>query len=102
MLHALTCTMATIEIVKPHSLDRAAARTKAEEFANRLKDKLSLEWEWSGDKVLFEAKGGMAKGAKGSIVLEDGRVTVNVDLPLMLRPMKGMVESKIREKLDSF
>ena len=93
--------MATIEITKPHTLDRSAARAKAEEIANRLKDKLSLEWEWSGDSVLFEAKGGAAKGAKGSIVLRDGEVVVNVDLPLMLRPLKGMVESKIREKLDA-
>jgi putative polyhydroxyalkanoate system protein len=94
--------MATIEIVKHHSLDRATARTKAEELAQRLKEKLSLELEWRGDSVMFESTSGAAKGAKGSIELRDGEVVVNVDLPLMLRPLKGMVESKIREKLDAF
>lgn len=93
--------MATIEITKQHTLGREAARAKAEEIARRLQDKLSLEWEWEGDSVLFEAKGGAAKGAKGSIVLREGEFQVNVDLPLLLRPLKGMVESKIREKLEA-
>jgi hypothetical protein len=52
--------------------------------------------------VLFESTGGAAKGAKGSIELREGEVVVNVDLPFMLRPLKGMVESKIREKLEAF
>jgi len=93
--------MATIEIRKPHTLGRDAARAKAEEIANRLKEKLSLDWEWSGDSVMFEAKGGAAKGAKGTLVVRADEIEVNVDLPLMLRPLKGMVESKIREKLDA-
>ena len=93
--------MATIEIRKPHNLGRDAARAKAEEIANRLKEKLSLDWQWEGDSVLFEAKGGKAKGAKGTLVVTASEITVNVDLPLLLRPLKGMVESKIREKLDA-
>lgn len=93
--------MATIEIRKPHTLGRDAARAKAEEIANRLKEKLSLDWEWEGDSVLFEAKGGVAKGAKGTLVVTAHEIAVNVDLPLMLRPLKAMVESKIREKLDA-
>lgn len=93
--------MATIEIRKAHNLGREAARAKAEEIANRLKEKLSLDWQWAGDSVHFEARGGLAKGAKGTIVVRAEEIEVNVDLPLLLRPMKGMVESKIREKLDA-
>ena len=93
--------MATIEIRKQHNLGREVARSKAEEIAKRLEAKLSLEWQWVGDSVHFEARGGVAKGAKGTIVVRSEEIEVNVDLPLLLRPMKGMVESKIREKLDA-
>jgi len=93
--------MATIEVRKAHSLTREAARAKAEEFARGLAEKLSLEWHWAGDSVLFEAREGMAKGAKGAVVVGDREIEVSVDLPLLLRPLKGKVESKIREKLET-
>jgi putative polyhydroxyalkanoate system protein len=92
--------MSTIEIRKPHSLGREAARAKAEEIANGLKDRFSLDWEWAGDSVLFEAKGGAAKGTKGRLVVREAEIEVNLDLPFQLRPLKGVVESKIREKLE--
>lgn len=93
--------MATIEMEKPHNIGKDGARQKAEELADRMKEKLGIEWAWAGDAIRFEAKGGAAKGAKGKVEVSDTKIRVEVDLPLMLRPLKGMVEGKIKEKLDT-
>ncbi len=93
--------MATIEMKKAHTIGKEAARKKAEELADRMKEKIGIEWHWSGDSIQFEAKGGAAKGAKGHVDVNDVQIAVYVDLPFLLRPLKGMVEGKIREKLDT-
>lgn len=92
--------MATIEMEKKHALGKEAARKKAEELADKMKEKIGIEWAWAGDNIKFEAKSGAAKGAKGIVAVSDALIRVEVDLPFMLRPLKGMVEGKIREKLD--
>jgi hypothetical protein len=67
--------MATIEQHKAHAYPIEEARKKAENLAEELKAKLNLEWAWRGDTIDFEAKSGSAKG------------------------VKGMVESRVKDKL---
>ncbi len=92
--------MATIDISRPHNFSKDEARKKAEELANGLKEKLGLAWKWAGDSIEFHADSGVAKGAKGEVRVSDKDVRVLVDLPLMLRVMKGTVEEKITERLQ--
>jgi putative polyhydroxyalkanoate system protein len=93
--------MATIEQRKLHSLPKDEARKKAAELADNLKVKFNLEWAWRGDTIDFEAKSGVAKGAKGTVDVTDKDIVVKIDLPFMLRAFKGTVESKVKEKLDA-
>jgi len=93
--------MATIEMTKNHTLGNDGARAKAEELAKSLQAKLDLEWSWAGDAINFKSKGGAAKGTTGRVKVSASSISVEVDLPLMLRPLKGMVEGKIKEKLDA-
>ena len=93
--------MATIEQHKPHAYPKEEARKKAENLADELKAKLHLEWSWRGDTIDFEAKSGTAKGVKGTVDVFDKEIVVKIDLPFMLRPLKGMVESKVKAKLDA-
>ena len=93
--------MATIEQHKAHTLGKEGARKKAEEIADQLKAKLNMEWAWTGDTINFAAKSGAAKGTKGTVDVTDSDITVKIDLPLMLRMLKGMVEGKVKEKLDT-
>ena len=93
--------MATIEISRPHSLPKDEAKKKAEELARSMETKLGLEWKWVGDNVEFHAPSGTAKGTKGTVRVLDNAVEVSVDLPFMLKMMKGMVEEKITEKLKT-
>ena len=92
--------MATIDITRAHSLPLDDAKKRAEEFAKSMETKLGLTWKWAGDKINFEAPSGAAKGTKGDVYVTDKAVRVTVDLPFMLRVMKGTIESKINEKLD--
>lgn len=92
--------MATIDISRAHALPKEQAKQKAEELAKSMQAKLGLEWKWVGDNVEFHAPSGSAKGAKGSVRVSDKTVDVSVDLPLMLRPLKGMISGKIEEKLN--
>jgi len=92
--------MATIDITRSHSLPLDTARQRAEEFAKSMETKLGLTWKWAGERIAFEAPSGAAKGTKGDVYVTVQSVRVTVDLPFMLRVMKGTIESKIHEKLD--
>ncbi len=92
--------MATIDISKTHSLPLDDAKKKAEELAKSMQDRLNLTWAWAGNAIKFEATSGTAKGVKGAVSVTDKNVRVEVDLPFMLRVMKGTIEDKINEKLN--
>lgn len=92
--------MATIDIRRSHQLSKELAREKAEDLARNMQERLGIEWRWSGDRIEFDAPRGTAKGATGQVEVSASEVRVQIDLPFLLRPMKGMVESKVREKLE--
>lgn len=92
--------MATIDISRSHTLAKDVARARAEELAKSLETKLGLTWKWSGDAIRFEAPSGAAKGMTGEVAVTDSEVRVTVDLPFLLRVMKGKIEHKIEEKLS--
>lgn len=91
--------MATIDISRAHKLPLDQVRLKAEELAKGLETKLGFVWKWVGDVIEFHAPSGIAKGAKGEVQVAADTVRVLVDLPLMLRVMKGTIEDKIRQKM---
>ena len=93
--------MATIDITRTHKLPKDEAKKRAEQIASGMQSKLALQWRWDGDTIRFDAPSGAAKGTKGEIAVTDKEVRVQIDLPFMLRLMKGTVESKVNEKLDA-
>jgi putative polyhydroxyalkanoate system protein len=92
--------MATIDIRRAHTLAKDEARRRAEDLAKSMVDKLGLNWRWEGDHIRFEAPSGAAKGTTGTVEVTDSLVRVQIDLPFLLRVLKGKVESKVNEKLD--
>ena len=93
--------MATIDISKNHSLPLDDAKKKAEELANGMAQKFGIEWKWDGNTIKFDAKAGAAKGTKGEVAVTDKNVRVAIDLPFMLKMMKGTIEDKVNEKLNA-
>jgi putative polyhydroxyalkanoate system protein len=92
--------MATIDIQRKHALAKDDAKKRAEELAKGMQAKLDLQWQWEGDHIRFKAPSGPAKGTTGTVEVTDSIVRVQIDLPFLLRVLKGKVESKVNEKLD--
>lgn len=87
--------MAKIHIKQQHHLAHDEARKRVEEIARDLKKKLNADYSWKGDSLQFKRS-----GASGSIDLSDEFIELNIKLGMMLAPMKGKIESTIKEKLD--
>ncbi len=93
--------MATIDISKNHSLSIDDAKKKAEDLAKGMEQKFGLNWKWDGNTIRFEAPSGAAKGTKGEVAVSDKVVRVAIDLPFMLKMMRGTIEDKVNEKLNA-
>jgi len=87
--------MSTIRIRRQHALGRATARQRVEALAQTLHEKLDADYNWQGDRLLFKRS-----GASGAIDVSDDSIDVQVDLKLLLRPMKGSIQQTIEEYLD--
>ena len=92
--------MSTIDVRRAHALPKEEAKKRAEELANSMKQRFELEWRWDGDRIAFDAPRGAAKGTKGSVDVGDKEVRVQIDLPFLLRVLKGTIETKVNDKLD--
>ncbi len=91
--------MATIDITREHKLSLDDAKKKAEELAKGMADKFGIEWKWEGNTIRFDTPSGKAKGTKGEVAVTDKNVRVAIDLPFLLRAIKGTIEEKVKEKL---
>jgi putative polyhydroxyalkanoate system protein len=92
--------MATIDVRRAHALPKEEARKRAEDLAKSMQQRFELVWHWDGDRIVFDAPRGAAKGTRGSVDVGDRDVRVQIDLPFLLRMLKGTVESKVNEKLS--
>lgn len=91
--------MATIDIRHPHSVGKDTAKQKAEQLAKDMEKDLGIKWKWEGDAIKFDAPSGAAKGSKGTVSVDDKIVRVEIDLPFLLRAVKGTIEGKVNDKL---
>jgi putative polyhydroxyalkanoate system protein len=92
--------MSTIDVRRAHTLPLDEAKKRAEDLAKSMQQKFELDWHWDGDRIVFEAPRGAAKGTKGTVAVTAGDVRVQIDLPFMLRMLKGTVEGKVNDKLS--
>jgi putative polyhydroxyalkanoate system protein len=92
--------MATIEIERNHALGKDVAKQKAEQLAKGMESKLGIQWKWDGDKIKFDAPSGAAKGAKGTVSVSDANVRVEIDLPFLLKAIKGTIEGRVNDELN--
>jgi putative polyhydroxyalkanoate system protein len=92
--------MSTIDVRRSHKLSKEDARKKAEALAASMGQRFELDWRWEGDRILFDAPRGRAKGTKGTVDVGEGDVRVQIELPFLLKVLKGTIESKVNEKLS--
>ena len=86
--------MASVDITREHDLGVAEARNRAEPLLADLRSSFGVSGAWKGDQFVI------TEPAKGTLDVTDTAVRVQVDLPMFLKPMKGIVQAKINESLD--
>ena len=90
--------MATkIHVVRTHTLGKEKAREVALKIAERMKDKAQVSYHVQGDVIVMERS-----GVKGHLRIRETDMEVDIELGLMMRPMKGMIETKVAEYFDRY
>jgi putative polyhydroxyalkanoate system protein len=84
--------MTNIRVERAHTIGKEAAFAAALRVAERLKEKAQVNYRVAGDAIEFERS-----GAKGRILVGPDSVTAEVTLGLLMKPMRGMIESKIED-----
>ena len=87
--------MADIDVHRTHNLGLAAARAAADRMAEHLGRRFDLRGEWAGDVLHFQRP-----GVNGSLAVTDKDLRLTVTLGLLLRALKGSIQSAIDEELD--
>jgi putative polyhydroxyalkanoate system protein len=70
------------------------AREAVQIFSSKLEAKLGVKSYWQGDVLMLERQ-----GVKGSMVLSEGAVDVELTLGMMLTPMKSQIEAEVHKQL---
>lgn len=91
--------MATIDISRSHGLGLDTAKQRAEQLANDLKERMGIAWRWEGDTIRFSSESGPAKGVTGAVIVASSQVKIEIDLPFLLKAMKGTIAGKVEDKL---
>lgn len=86
--------MAELKIVQEHSLSPAAARTAADQVAQRLAAEFGLACKWDGDVLRFERS-----GVDGDLRLEGQSASLRIRLGMLMSAFAPAIEAKVSEKM---
>lgn len=90
--------MADISFKREHGFeDPDDVRSRIEGLAEKLAERLGGSWTWQGDRAVCEAR-----GAKADVGYDDKSISIDISLPLMLRPLRSRLESKIDEYYEQY
>lgn len=86
--------MSSIRVKRPHALGEEEALRRARELVDRFGGKLNATVDWNGREASFKGR-----GFSGSAHVAGDSVSVDVELGLLLRPLRGQIESRLEEAL---
>lgn len=90
--------MATrIQSKREHSIGLEAARAAALNIAKRAEEKASITYRVNGDRIDVEGK-----GVKGHMTVDATHVEIDLELGMLLRPMKSVIERKIGDYFERY
>ena len=87
--------MPKLEISQSHNVTAEEAKKRLQQLSEGLSAKYGLSSKWLSDT---EAKVERS-GASGSIKIEPSLVKIFLDLSFALTPLKGTIETKIKDEL---
>ena len=88
--------MSQIQIRKRHGLNHAQVRAIAEKIAASLAAEYHADYYWQDDELKFRSP-----GFEGQLHVGKDDVEIRVRLGMLLRPLRGKIESGIRARLDA-
>ncbi len=88
--------MPKISISRAHNLSIEDAKVKAVKICAQMQEKHGLQGEWAS-ATRYEFK---RTGAKGVLEVGQGKVSVEVNLSMLLSALKSKVEQKLRDGLE--
>ena len=88
--------MAQINVQAIHSLSKEDAQQAANDLADDLAEKFSINYGWDGDEIHFERT-----GVEGQISVDGDQIHVIARLSMALGFLKDLIESEIRRYLES-
>ncbi|MCP4903797.1 MAG: hypothetical protein GY910_02360 [bacterium] len=90
--------MAEISMKRKHCFEDADdVRSRIEGLADKVSDRLGGSWSWQGDEAVCESR-----GAEARVGYDADSISIDVELPLMLRPLRSKLESKIDEYFERY
>ena len=93
--------MSTIRLKQSHRQPTSELRARAENVARRIAERHAVSWRWDGDALELVAPSGMASGTRGRVTIGEADVAIEVELPLLLRPMRRLVERQLVARVSA-
>lgn len=87
--------MATISVERQHGLTEEEALERAHELVEKFAGQLNAQVTWKGSEASFQGK-----GFNGGAKVTDQKISVDVDLALLLRPLRSTIAQKLETALD--
>lgn len=87
--------MSSIHVEHKHSFTREEAMARAQKFVQDASDKMGFKVEWDGPNAKFKGT-----GFSGVATVKDYLLVFDLELSLMLRPLKGKIEERITRTLQ--
>jgi putative polyhydroxyalkanoate system protein len=86
--------MSTISVSHQHTLGQEEAMKRTHEVMADIGNRLKVDVNWNGPTATFKGT-----GFSGNAKVLANMITLDLDLSLLLRPMKGKIESRIERAL---
>ena len=87
--------MSMIHVEHKHSLTMDDALTRARAVTEDIAQRVSATVTWSGTTATFKGT-----GFSGTAKVAENLIAVDVDLAMLLRPMKAKIEERIERSLE--
>jgi len=87
--------MSDITLVRRHVLPIRIAKARVQKTADELASEYGLRSEWAGNILHFDRS-----GLHGQMQVNDSEVRLQVNLSLLLKPLKAQLISRIEDKFD--
>jgi putative polyhydroxyalkanoate system protein len=86
--------MAKLSIEHKTTHSKEAIRSKLSEIMGKVEESYGLTGSWSGDTYSFKRK-----GLDGAATIVDQKVTIAMEMGMLLGAFKGKIESELRARL---